>query len=1543
MNYKACLRRLKDEFYPEDLQAVEELIASYAEQTDEQTAAAQASRDFLSQLLGERKTLGERIAEQGGRLPRRSEFNPPPREPQTEEVTESDLPQKQIIALNAALRRRIPDDQERQRVINLMVDEERQTKAEKEAVDHLRTVLAEDVSAIVAQMEAYNLTSEEVGQVETTPEQDELVPDYAAMEGLDNADFSRDEAIASSNLVRDSQSIPAALTDEERKAVRELTRERKETKNLDEQEEIDAQIKRLKFKPRDEETFIRDALKASTDEAQSKRFGLKRTLKNNPAGQKEIDDSILVLTNEDGKRVPFWAPTLTFAGLDLLRTRGVATEANLDQFRLQAFLTMAGELVNAGYRLPENFMSHIADVTIFSTRNITKDTGEKQTARDLIVAELNALARSARESDQEQLEELRDKFMKATPNSPEERKLGREISRILFARDREAGYKTDAFAQDPDIIAARPEEKLHPAFVVTGGGDTRQRTTGVIARAGDRTGEGGLQYNPHSPDSSEREDSFVYENDRKTDASGASLRQLDQEREQTQRKEPLKPKPTASVVSDDADSGVRAKHRAQNGLREIPPVLGFGKVTKRDVNFVRGILNEIGLTNIGMTVADVESLDTLLEAGQISAQEHRTLRSHFKEPAIKAQFIPRGQSGVIVIRNAGGKTAQRDRLAWLGHEVGHAVYNSIRDRIENPQTDRDKLLARKLKEEYEKVVLEPAYTTDFGFREWFADKISARAKRQITHGNKSLVDKFFRDSAMLLRRTFNAAKSRIAQRFHRNTKFEDVIDAYKEDNVFANIRTIRGDGRIESMIQPQEAIRKYMTAEQLRVLMNNMKKMDLRKMPLLAALFDVDNQLRGMGLDDIANTMYQPTNSTNTQAYWAQVEVQFAHWLGLIQSQFTGKEKKGVIDQVFFQLAQELPDDQLSNKAKAIRKIIKDFHTYLAEVIPNIGELENYFPRDYDLNAIAARADEFTAILRRHGFNAREAMNVFENLTAVRSIAEPNMFVPKLSHLHKHRELNNRELISELVNEGFLNTDPYSALINYVRKSVRRAELERQYGGYKYLDGWTLSDTRKWDSMTSEQRSEALKQNREILFSYLMNHGFIDSPDTTPDQAFERAKAEGHVVGTMETPLWRDPMVGLETMLRDAVVKERITEKQAAHAKKLMMHGLDANDPLDPDGVLYNVTGEIRAFESLRTLLFSGVASIPEVGAVFARNKGTLNIGEFARVVNNTIRNRRELLALAEGIGAIQRDVSDAILTEMRLESDRGKYRVFRRAIPFMFRMNGNNAVVTFSRLIAVSVGKQFILHNAHTVENTEADSIEHLRAKRYLRELGITDHNMVLTWERISAGQRGNFLIADEGTGFSAEARMMKDAINQFVNESVIRPNAAERPSWADHPLGGLVFHLKTFAYSYSKNIIGGMYREGKARYKEDPSFARMLPYYLAAVGIFIALGALGDELRNRIKSLGEHGTWSASYRDPERMVTKWFDRAGFTSLPFKDAIPIPYVQDVGASDVAFALGPTASHLYELFGDGDGITKSEALRSIPIISQWTALRRGLY
>jgi hypothetical protein len=125
------------------------------------------------------------------------------------------------------------------------------------------------------------------------------------------------------------------------------------------------------------------------------------------------------------------------------------------------------------------------------------------------------------------------------------------------------------------------------------------------------------------------------------------------------------------------------------------------------------------------------------------------------------------------------------------------------------------------------------------------------------------------------------------------------------------------------------------------------------------------------------------------------------------------------------------------------------------------------------------------------------------------------------------------------------------------------------------------------------------------------------------------------------------------------------------------------------------------------------------------------------------------------------------------------------------------------------------------------------VRSQRYLKELGVTSAQ-IKAWNNSQ----------------NVEAHPeVKLALAQFVDESIVRPNAAERPVWASDPRLALVWQLKSFFYAYGKNIVGGVMRESSSRVKEGAGMnSASLPLLLAA-STLLPLSMLGLDLRERFK----------------------------------------------------------------------------------------------
>ena len=177
-------------------------------------------------------------------------------------------------------------------------------------------------------------------------------------------------------------------------------------------------------------------------------------------------------------------------------------------------------------------------------------------------------------------------------------------------------------------------------------------------------------------------------------------------------------------------------------------------------------------------------------------------------------------------------------------------------------------------------------------------------------------------------------------------------------------------------------------------------------------------------------------------------------------------------------------------------------------------------------------------------------------------------------------------------------------------------------------------------------------------------------------------------------------------------------------------------------------------------------------------------------------KKRQELAQFAKDIGVVS---TDAINT-MYINAAELDFMVptAKKYSDAFFKAIGLEWFTKFTRIFAGGMGKAFLIDHGKRARLGEERSI------RYLKELN-------LTWEQVDAWNKGGQKI----TG--AENEEVRLALARFVDESIVRPNAAERPVWASDPRFALIWQLKSFFYAYGKNIVGGLMRESKNRYNES------------------------------------------------------------------------------------------------------------------------------
>ena len=370
-------------------------------------------------------------------------------------------------------------------------------------------------------------------------------------------------------------------------------------------------------------------------------------------------------------------------------------------------------------------------------------------------------------------------------------------------------------------------------------------------------------------------------------------------------------------------------------------------------------------------------------------------------------------------------------------------------------------------------------------------------------------------------------------------------------------------------------------------------------------------------------------------------------------------------------------------------------------------------------------------------------------------------------------------------------------------------------------------------------------------------------------------------------------------------VKEEYGPKQAEYVEDAIKAMLGKVNPIQSD--LFRKTNQVGLMFNVVTLLtFSTFASFPDLAGPILRSK---ELRSFRAAYNTLLAfnplggadakaHREYLRQLAKDIGVIGIDAMTTTFVnagEMDYASEGTK-----KGTNQFFRAIGLEQFTQFTRIFAAGMGKNFLLHHAEQTNNQQS--------ARYLKELDITAAE-VKAWAGGDINEAGN--------------ERVKLALARFVDESIVRPNSAERPVWASDPRFALVWQLKSFFYAYGKNIIGGSMRETRNRYDEAGLTGAAVPLFLGAATL-LPLTMLGFDLRERTKvglawALPGISPQDKDYRRSQSMdwgeySTEIFDRSGVLG-PFTLALPL-FMAEKRYGDPMWVgpLGPTIEKGYDFF-----------------------------
>jgi hypothetical protein len=340
------------------------------------------------------------------------------------------------------------------------------------------------------------------------------------------------------------------------------------------------------------------------------------------------------------------------------------------------------------------------------------------------------------------------------------------------------------------------------------------------------------------------------------------------------------------------------------------------------------------------------------------------------------------------------------------------------------------------------------------------------------------------------------------------------------------------------------------------------------------------------------------------------------------------------------------------------------------------------------------------------------------------------------------------------------------------------------------------------------------------------------------------------------------------------------------------------------------LTLNVVAYLSLAT-----IASLPDLAGPVLRSRDFSAFRTAFQQYRYYFKNRAELQQYARDVGVTTLDS----MSMMAINANEMAYMTpgMEKFTDKFFHAIGLEQFTKFTRVFALGMGEKFLINEANRATDSSLSIQERQRSIRHLEELGVTAED-VKAWDRTKeAGERYRRFEGESG-------ERVKGALGQFVNESIVRPNSAERPGWASNPYAGVVWQLKSFFYAYGKNIVGGALRDTHSRFSETGSVGDAAVPILIMGTAFLPLTMVGLELREWLKYMfrgGDETALRSDSMDFGEYSAEIIDRSGLLG-PWGLLRPMLEAGDFGGSWWVPPLGPTAERVEDIVrGDVDYTT----------------------
>ncbi len=474
---------------------------------------------------------------------------------------------------------------------------------------------------------------------------------------------------------------------------------------------------------------------------------------------------------------------------------------------------------------------------------------------------------------------------------------------------------------------------------------------------------------------------------------------------------------------------------------------------------------------------------------------------------------------------------------------------------------------------------------------------------------------------------------------------------------------------------------------------------------------------------------------------------------------------------------------------RRVREVLKELRDYATHPDRGgqsfMGEIKNYFPWVFDMGVLQKRRAEFEKLVGQDKYK--------EDLKKL-----------KLSPVE---------------------------LFDYIIEQYGAADVELVRGPVPYA----RNINSRWLKFLHDKGD---KKDQKLLASF-----FSKDIDTTlavyTSQVVKRAEfagilgKRGEKLGQVdEKGVWQDGPILLQARKEGASDKQIEATKKfvdammgsygAAEFHPIIKSALGLSDKwfgtkwaeMNPKE-LRKLQGIMIVYQNLRVLAFATLSTLPDTAGLLLRGDLDSAFEGFRAGIRDAVAlykgDKTMLTELGETIGIIEQHAIQELLQQQYGSS---YMPVFARKLnDKWFNAIGLTYYTKLMRLMALAAGKKFI---ANQVKKPGK------HAERFLSELDLEKGDVQFDGDQL--------VINDK----------IKAALNRYVDQTIVRPNASQRPLWSSHPDFAILFHLKQFMFSMEEVIL--------RRMAHEVANGNISPVVTAMAG-YVVIGVLSDLVREELK----------------------------------------------------------------------------------------------